>query len=705
MAIEFSETTNPHGLELFDSIEQRRLTVRTDRPVSADLIRADEFCFPVDTARRIEAETLVFDRKYTVNVHDADGRANVRLEAGDEYDLEDETQFIGLDGPMKLYCCVSDPGRIDLGITSIRLEFAEPVAIELGARSVHERPAGTITTPDDPRAMLDAVTAMASALKTDTPERSWSTLRGHPPLIERGDEFEVRTTGTPPETDVSIEVPPTYRDVYAAAPLSFYLGAKLIPGETPALLTESGRYELGIERLLEDDFARLLKRFLLLDCVVRTEGVYQVDLYERRRLADDLPWRLDDLYEQSLSTQLDRYLEVPYDVLKPYVPRWPMTAHVPSRPEGVEVLPFVVNELGIVRESRGCRQTVRTSVDASIEGRTAGSRPLVRSSGVGCRSAPRSSEDGEAVTVVEPDVTDESIEHAWFGDDIPLGASKATIEGYRSQLDSGSRSQSIHILVVCNDARMLDEHDVLDETYGTRELLPFEITSEFGVSTVELADLLTDGEFDFLHYIGHATEDGLRCTDGDLDVRSLDSVDLGVFFLNACHSYEQGLALVRRGAFGGVATVGDIVNERAVESGAILAGLLNHGLPLRAALEMVGERTVLGDQYLIVGDGSIDIAQTDGGPPTIASVEARHARRLDVSFRHYPTKEYQIGTVTSPNVKSIDEMYLLPIEDVRSTVGANELDDYFTWTTTPALLDDSLRFNADIGRPTFLGEM
>ena len=712
MAIEFSGTADPHGLEVFDSIEQRRISVRTDRSVTPTPIETTAFPFPVDAAYRIETATLQFDQRYLVNVHDADGRATLRLDAGEGYELDTTLEWIGLDGPIKLYCRASAAGTIDAGLNSIKLSFDRPVTIDLGARSLHERPAGTITTPDEPAAMMEAVSALASALKTETPERSWPTLRGHPPLIERGDRLDVGVVSSAPETELTIRVPPTYQAIYTAAPLAYYLGASLRAGDVPAIETEHERHRLGTNRQLEDDVARTLKRVFVLDCVVRTEGIYQYDLRERSLIEPAVPWSLGELYEASPSDRLERYLEVPYDVIEPVVPRWPLTAHVPSRPSGVEILPFVVNELGIVREPRGEQRTITPAAETPVAaGTDENSTALVRSAdAVGSvggtersdRSVPGPAETPDQISVVEPAINDESIEHAWFGDEIPLGASKATIEGYRNQLDRVSRSQSIEILVVCNDAQMLAEHDVLDETYGSRELLPFDVTSKFGVSTDELATLLTGGGYDFLHYIGHATSDGLRCPDGDLDVRSLSSVDLGAFFLNACHSYEQGVAMARRGAFGGVATLGDIDNEYAVESGAALARLLNLGFPLRGALEVVGEWTVLGEQYLVVGDGSTDIAQTDGGAPTLVSIDDQDDESYEISFRHYHAKECQIGSLTSPNVDSIEKMHLLPMDDVRTTVTNEQFRDYVTWTKTPILLGDSLHWNTDVGPPPFL---
>src|SRR6056297_2545641 len=159
MAIEISSLTDPHGLWLFDSNEQRQLSIRTDRDLSPRVVSTDNFCFPVDTATRIETSSLLFDQRYLVNVHDHTGRSVTKLHNDETYELTDELQFVGLDGPMKLYCRIPSSGRIELGMKSVRIEFDQCVEIDVGARSLHERPAGRIETPAEPTAMMRAISA------------------------------------------------------------------------------------------------------------------------------------------------------------------------------------------------------------------------------------------------------------------------------------------------------------------------------------------------------------------------------------------------------------------------------------------------------------------------------------------------------------------------------------------------------------------
>ncbi|PCR91554.1 hypothetical protein [Natrinema ejinorense] len=685
MTIEFTEMADGAGLEIYDSIEHRRLQIETAGTVSYDAREPDEFGFPVDSTCRLETDSITVTQLYSVTVHDETGRTEARFDASETARLENRTQFVGLSGPIKLYCRIDAPGTIDIGVTSITITTDRTTSIELGARSPHDLPVGTITTPPDIESMMHAVSALPSALQTTSPERTWPTLRGHPPLIELGDRLDIPDSIDEPTGNSTLTVPPDYASLYQAAPLAFFLGATIQPGTEPMLETPRFDYSLATGRPLEDEIAALLKRFFFLDCLTRTEGVFQYDLLERSALEDDLPFDLADTYDLSLPHRLERYLDVPFELIEPHVPRWPLTAHVPSDPESATLLPFVVNELGIVREPRG-----RTSESVPQPDPSSG---LVRSATT-YRSPSPVAENGKFVV---PSVTDESVEHAWFGDGIPQQASKATIEAYRNQLDHDERSESIEILLVCNDARMIDEHDLLDGTYGNRSDLPFEIHSEFGIDSDRLAELLADGGYDFFHYIGHAVEDGLRCSDGDLDVRTLESVDLGVFFLNACRSYEQGLALTRQGAFGGVSTYADVINENAVEAGETMARLLNRGFPLRGALEIARTNAGLGDQYLIVGDGSADIAQSDGGAPMLVEFEPRGEDQFDFAVQSYSTKEFKLGTATASTLDSVSDRHLTPGQTPVSRTKKGPLREYFTWTELPVLSDGTLRWNDGIG--------
>jgi hypothetical protein len=136
-----------------------------------------------------------------------------------------------------------------------------------------------------------------------------------------------------------------------------------------------------------------------------------------------------------------------------------------------------------------------------------------------------------------------------------------------------------------------------------------------------------------------------------------------------------------------------VVNEHAIEIGKTLAHLINLGFKLRAAVNLVREHTRIGDQYLIVGDGGADIAQSPGGPPVVSKVTPREDGLYDLSIRMYPTREFKIGSVVLPTLKAITENCLLPGPSQASGLTETELRDYFSAHNGPVQINGELRWN------------
>jgi hypothetical protein len=689
MHVRVEATAEPPGVEIVDRIERRRTQIRTADVVDLERVATDEFSYPVDAAGAVKTTELRFDRLDETYVRDADGSTVAAFNAPETAALDPGSYTVEVSGPIKLYCQIEGAMSVHAGSDSLVLKFPANRRVALGARSYHQHPAATITTPADPKPLMKAIGATSSALKTTSPERAYPTLRGHPPLLEQGDELSIPDGIESPATEVTIALPSDRRYVYTAAPLAFYLGADLVPGTEARIETPSTTHPLGEGRDFEDAVARTLKQTLFLDTVVRTEGIYKLDLYERRQVEPILPFDVASTYDRPLHERLSAYLEVPFESISEYIPRWVLTAHLPATPDGLRAVPFVVNDLGVIREPRGTRYDDPGEI---IEDYAPMTDTLSVKSTESANSAP-------SRTLIEPTPTDESIDHAWFGPHVPVGASKASVEAFRNRLDRDERSDAIDITVVCNDERMLDEHESLDDVYGQRKDLPFDVTSHFGLSRDGFADLLEGTDGDFLHYIGHATPDGLRCTDGRLDVRDLDAVDIDVFFLNACDSYDQALALTERGALGGVGTLGDVVNEYAIDAGKLMARLLNQGFPLRAAVTLVREYTVIGDQYLVVGDGSVDLAQTEGGPPVVYTVDTHSGDEFDVSVESYPTRIFRIGSHFQLTASSVDDYYLLPGPSSTIPMDRTELEKYLSWVAGPVRVDSSLRWMETLDLP------
>ncbi|WP_232702460.1 hypothetical protein [Halobacterium wangiae] len=685
MRPEFTTLETPPGLHILDPIENAQFELYTDHVVDPTPVDTDRFVFPADEAVSVTTGTLEIPRLVDVILRSADG--TLIGESANQQRAEYPLDWYSLNfdvGPMKLQVVVESSVTIRRLENSTHVEFGEVTPLAVGVRSLHESPAGTITVGDSVEDAMRAISLSGSALKTTSCERSFPTLRGHPPLVERGDGFDAPDALVAPDTDVTIEIPRDYADLYVVSSLAYYLGAEIVPGETRTLVVDGWRYDLDTERGFESEVNTLLKHVFFLDCVTRTEGFYPVDLHERNEVEDDLPFDLAELYEASLAEQLRAYLEVPYEVTEPYRPRWKLTADMAPDPANVESIPFVTNDLAEIRiPETGPDPTVRSEPEELTS--------FYRAKDANVRSQSGAVTDDSGI--VKPTETT-AIEHAWIADGYPLGASKTTTPSYRRRLERPERDrESISIEIVCNDSEMSEE-DIVEQFYGARDLFEFEIAVHYELSKAELAELLR-ADADFLHYIGHVDDGGFQCSDGLLDAHTLTEVNVDAFLLNACRSYEQGKALVDRGSFGGIVTLTNISNDPAVRIGRALARLLNNGFTLQAGLSVARNVTLFGNQYITIGDGTLQLVQHTTGTPVSTELETL-SDGYELTIHGYPTSRTSIGSLLTPNVQENTLRYLNSGHIDTFEVSAAELREFFNRGVVPVLLDDELVWSDEL---------
>ncbi len=652
----FDPLDDPPGIEIVDRLERLRYRLRTGRPVSPTPVSTDSFYFPVERAVTVTASELVLPKVVTVCVRNGAGKMVSEIGHLEEESLPDGSYVLELGAQIKTYIEIEGPLEITASLFETRIEFESPRETRIGVLSWHDRPAATVTTTGDPRDMMAAVSTFGSALKTTSPERSFPSLRGHPPAVRLGDTLEIPDSIDVPETGVRLELPPTHESVYTAAPLAYYLGAELVPGSEPRLVTDSGfEHSLSAPKRFETNVERTLKRLFVLDCITRTEGLYEIDLRARRDVERyvGLDWKR--LYELPLAERVPAYLDVPYTLLEESIPEWRLSVHVEPVAETVEQLPFVVDDLAVVRMADGAG-----SAGASRE-TTEG---LTRN-GVLTRSAGETTEVRQA-SYVQPQSTG-SLEQAWIGDRIPIGASKLTMSAFENRLDREATEGEIGITIVLNDDRMSEERKLVDRAYGDRDDLPFDVRIRRDLTVEALREEL-GSDRSFLHYIGHTESDGFRCADGKLDAATLDETGVDAFLLNACNSYRQGLDLIEAGAIGGIVTLNEIVNDGAIRIGESIARLLNAGFPLRAALGIARDRSVLGGQYIVVGDGGVTVTQAVSRTPSRLDVTPI-GDEFAVEITTYATDDAGLGSVFKPHISGNDEHFLSS-----GTIGTFQID-------------------------------
>jgi hypothetical protein len=615
---------------------------------------------------------------------------------------------IELPAPIKLYLIVESELSIGVKSEGVTISFEEPVEVYLGARSHHERPAATITTTENPTDMMKAVSSFSSAFKTMSCERSYPTLRGHPPKIEIAENLQIPDIIETPETGIKIEVPTDYTSIYTMSPLIYYLGASVIPGGTPSIKTIHGfEYNLrNMDCCLEVAVEKILKQCFFFDCIVRTDGYYKVNLHEREKVTDDVDLDFTSLYDDPVSEQIRKYLSIPHDNIKTYLPQWKQTAYIECTAKNIETLPFLLYDLAVIRSG----DDIKINETISDDPRNDLASQNVNEVGEFSRDSSQSefirgSVETDEVTRTNIDEFEEpdeyvnipettSFEEVWIGSGIPIGANKATKRAFHNRLERSPIDGDIDITVVVNDEQMAEEGVIVDDIYGSREQLSFSVNVYQRLTVEELHNLL-EKQTDFFHYIGHIDEHGFECVDGQLEVKDIDNAGADTFLLNACSSYQQAIGLIEAGSIAGIATLKPVLNSGAERVGKAIARLLNLGFPLIAALKLAQDQSIMGDNYVVIGDSGLNLTQPKSGIPSACEI-TNCDESYDLSYKTYLTRKRNLGTMTIPFVKNNKKYFLASGQTGMFELTINDLLRFLSEEELPVQKDSKLYWSDEI---------
>lgn len=684
LGVSFVSLPGMPAVEIFDPVERHRYRLETPEESAPREIDPESFLFPVDRAIRIKTTEFGLPNVVAIYVRSEEGRLLAEAEHFAAVSLPKDRYVIEVCSPVKLYLEVESTLEISSDQNSMRIEFDDEIPVSIGARSAHERPECTLTTTEDPVDMLAVLSAFGSALKTTSPERSFPTLRGHPPTVALGDELSIPEELKRPDTGVTIQLEPSYKTIYTAGSLSYYLGASVERGTENRLVTDEGFVKpLGSGSEFDANVEQILKQIFLFDCVTRTQGLYRVELEERHQVEDRIEFDFGDLYEQPFTTRLQRYLEPSFEVVSDLVPQWGLTAHMLPTSAGIQILPYLVDDLAVVQvhEPNSIERPASPTAIADVTPIADGA--FTRSSG----SSVITTQD-----FVRPPRTD-AVEQVWFGDGTPIGASKAVPAAYENRLDRTPTSSDIDVTVVCNETTMNKEEGLLNEIYGSREDISLNLQIERDVTRTELRELLTE-RLDFIHYIGHIDDEGFDCSDGKLDISTVNEVNVAAFLLNACESYVQGKNLIEAGSIGGIVTLSEVINESAVRMGKTLAELLNTGFPLYAALEIARRESLMGARYIVIGDGKIALNQPMSAPQLVR-LQHRESSS-DVQFRSFPTSRIDLGSMILPHLPSNERHSLVSRQLEWENVPNREIAEFLQLENVPVLQGDDLRWSQQL---------
>jgi hypothetical protein len=463
------------------------------------------------------------------------------------------------------------------------------------------------------------------------------------------------------ETEISLRLPETLDSLFVAAPLAYYLGADVTVEDrsTPLLRTadRSVRYEFSDLPVFQQEVAALLRRVFYLDCLVRRVDPNRTGA----ALLSDLDIEPAAVQDLAPAARLERYLDAPTDRVVSSLPDWHLSTYAAPSTERVRCLPFLLDKLSLIYLPDG------TELDRSdLLERTLSDAYPTR----GARA--------ERTQVLAPNLGAGRI-HAWLAPGTPIDAHKTIPEAYENRYRYRDRDNDrLQVAVVLNDREMGDEHNAVAEIYRERATgLPMDVTVNEQLPTDRLGTVFQANN-DFVHYIGHCDDAGLRCPDGHLAASELEAARTPTFFLNACGSYDEGLDLVERGAVAGAVTFTDVLDEHAATVGTAFARLLVHGFSIDRALQLARRRIVMGKDYAVVGDGTYAILPSPGEPAVLWLSDAedgynltcevvsprRAGERYQLPFDggteaiNGRTKEY---SVTGPELVDVLEESSLPV--------------------------------------------
>jgi hypothetical protein len=130
--------------------------------------------------------------------------------------------------------------------------------------------------------------------------------------------------------------------------------------------------------------------------------------------------------------------------------------------------------------------------------------------------------------------------------------------------------------------------------------------------------------------------------------------------------------------------------------GSAVARLLNCGFPLRAALEIAKDESIIGGSYIVIGDGGLTIAQPESGTPYLCEIDGFDGDTCEATIRTYPTTAGGMGGVFMPLIHSNDR-YFLNSGDINTfSLPMDELRDFLDLEDVPVKVDGELEWSNEL---------
>ncbi|MEZ3114975.1 hypothetical protein RYH80_03460 [Halobaculum sp. MBLA0147] len=610
------EETDPHELRARDG--ERFVAVRLDG-FEESSVAVDGFSLP-DEAYDVRTGTVAsfsLDPVY-IGVVDEDGDVRRHYQYGDSAATFADPVRLTVHGGLEQHLVV-DPGEgcVELHDDDgrIRVTGDGRLRVVLGVQDSSERP-----TIEIPRSEFNLCRALSVACRTTaktSPLRASPRNREQPAVVEWGDSPEIPNDLIRDDRPMIGCLVGSLDQLAEAMPLAAYLDAAVgwhpetpphLP-DPPVLVAADEVYPLRSRCGDRTDGYRpqnVFQTVFHLDFLAQTDTPNGRE-YEGEHHLVELGLDASTLVDAPIYERLNEYLSTdtpPREILDRF-PDWHHSVSVEPTLDRLRRLIPYLHHLPVVEVAS------HTDVEST-----------------------------SSTTMVDPEhVTGRT--HGWYAPHVPT-------EGYKllhsslgrfgestvSPVSEGTPSDSeaegpFQIVVVTNADPPRDDEPFVDlsegeeaeEHYsGRADDIPIDVKYRENASVDDLASHF-ERDVDLVHFVGHCdAEHGLRCPgDRYLSAGQLSEVKATTFVLNASESIQQGRALIRQGATGGVVTVGPAVTPRVGPVGVALARLLAYGWPLATALDTAEHANPECDRHVVIGDGTTQVAPNNTGlPPTVS---------------------------------------------------------------------------------------
>ncbi|MEM2925152.1 MAG: hypothetical protein QXJ68_05635 [Methanocellales archaeon] len=601
-----------NSLMIFDTDEKKTLNINLEDYEVID--QTYEFRFPVDRIFAVKCRKMQFNAFVTFIRRARDYELLKQITHPGAFEFNKDGYILEINAHLKIYIFLESEMKVIFDESKISFEFEPKTSVVIGARSYCKKPQARIKITKDLRDLARAISQLSSAIKIDNCERTYPTLRGHPPLIDFSKKAEI------PElrkfkSGVEIYVPPRLEYIYSAAPLVYYLLADLKIGR-PRIECENGFHlELPSFPEFEDRVSEILQQVFFFDCLVRTAGLYKIKMREVSAL-EALNLDAKELYHKKIQDQISIYLEIPWKRVREFIPPWHLSTYVEPSLDRARALPFLLNELSLIYMPQAREITEREVISHSL------------------KDFFRSGDEAEASRLLVMPVLRNTQSHAWLSSKTPVDVVKAEEIAFLNQLRyTEAEKDHIDVALILNDDKMSEEQANVARIYKQRDDVPLETDIFQMASRRDLKEIFAAG-YDMVHYIGHCDARGFLCSDGNLHASELEVNNTPAFFLNACRSYEEGMELIKRGSVCGVVTLFKVLNKEALEIGYTFARLLSCGFPVCDAVALARRRSLYGRDYLVLGNGMYVLMQGENfNVPFIWELEKESNNKYAIKVR------------------------------------------------------------------------